>query len=176
MEYWRLVRKSARQKSLVVRLMRDVESNRFHVPIGFDALTRYRSEDLSLQATSWHNQVDLPETPFIRQFLAKYPEAKKEPVALDSFSAPLARRFVRRQMQLIREGSEPGPAFAQAEVDFSQQLLDMRRRQLGSLFGTDPLELHMRQEQEQLDSGLEALAQQRLEADAAQSEAHHQGR
>ncbi|EFJ51601.1 hypothetical protein VOLCADRAFT_120480 [Volvox carteri f. nagariensis] len=164
MEYWRLVKTSTRQKSLVVRLMRDVESNHFHIPIGFDALTRYRTEDLSLQSTALSHQVDLPEKTFLRAFLAKYPEAKNEPVALGSFTPSMARRFVQRQMQLMREGSNQAAAFAQAELDFSQQLLDMRRRQLGSLFGSDPLELQLQQEQEQLDEGLVTLAQQRLEA------------
>ncbi|GLC46318.1 hypothetical protein PLESTB_000998500 [Pleodorina starrii] len=171
MEYWRLVKKTARQKGLVVRLMRDIESNHFHVPIGYDALTRYRSEDLSLQATSWSNQVDLPEKPLTRAFFAKYPEAKNEPLALDSFTPPIARRFTQRQMQLMQAGSDRATAFAQAELDLSQQLTDMRRRQMGSLYGADPLELQLQQEQEQLDSGLGALAQQRLEAGGARAEA-----
>lgn len=48
MEYWRLVKNSGRQQSLMVRLMRDVESGHFHVPIGFDALKRYTDDYLAI--------------------------------------------------------------------------------------------------------------------------------
>ncbi|PNH12724.1 hypothetical protein TSOC_000295 [Tetrabaena socialis] len=144
MEFWRLLEKPLQHKTLMVKLLRNIESGHFAVPKALDVLTRYRTEPVSLSISE---------------------PAKDDPVALDSFQGPLARRFTQRQMQLMRAGASKAAAFELAEVEFSEKLQQLRSRQLGAM-GSSPLELMQQQEQEQLDAGLEALAQQRLPAPA----------
>ncbi|KAG2498811.1 hypothetical protein HYH03_003004 [Edaphochlamys debaryana] len=139
--------------------MRDVESGQFAAPRAFDVLSRYRTEQLSLN-TSDRPRIQLPEAPFVRAFLQKYPEAKSEPVALNSFAPPLARQFAQRQLELIQSGQDTAAAFAQAEKDFAARIQALRSRYLASATGsTNPLELLRQAEQEALDAGLEALAE-----------------
>lgn len=40
MEFWRLVAKPLRQRSLVTKLMRDLDSGQFKVPASYDILSR----------------------------------------------------------------------------------------------------------------------------------------
>ncbi|GFR43998.1 hypothetical protein Agub_g5144 [Astrephomene gubernaculifera] len=166
MEFWKLVQQPVRHKNLVVKLMRDIESGNFIAPKAYDVLIRYPTEQLSLGMTQLP-KVDLPEKPLIKAFLQKYPEAKYEPVALDSFRPPLARRFVQRQVQLMQAGSDTASAFTQAEKELAEPLKALSRPQLSSASGSNPVELLLAQEQEQLDAGLGALAAQRAGAAAA---------
>ncbi|PNW75531.1 hypothetical protein CHLRE_12g530500v5 [Chlamydomonas reinhardtii] len=175
MEFWRLVVRPTRRANLVAKLMRDLESGHFAAPKALDVLTQYRTEQLSYSLTGIP-RVTLPEKPLIRAFLQKYPEARAEPVALDSFTPPLARQFAQRQLQLMQAGAAREQAFTQAEQELAGRLQALRSRLLGSAATAlsegaqaavpgpaasgvrGMVELLQQEEQEALDAGLEALA------------------
>ncbi|KAG2453422.1 hypothetical protein HYH02_001645 [Chlamydomonas schloesseri] len=177
MEFWRLVARPTRRANLVAKLMRDLESGHFAAPKALDVLTQYRTEQLSFSLTGIP-RVTLPEKPLIRAFLQKYPEARAEPVALDSFNPPLARQFAQRQLQLMQAGAAQEQAFAQAEQELAGRLQALRSRLMGSAApalaaaagqgsqappavaapARGMVELLQQEEQEALDGGLEALA------------------
>lgn len=157
MEFWRLVAKPLRQRSLVTKLMRDLDSGQFKVPASYDILSRYRTEQLCLDG-KFALKVSLPEKPLVREFLRRYPEARSEPVALDSFRPPLARQFAQRQLQLMQSGADRAGAFRQVEQEFATQLAALRSRQLAA---AGALDLLQRQEQEALEEGAGHVAQLR---------------
>ncbi|KAG2438710.1 hypothetical protein HXX76_005256 [Chlamydomonas incerta] len=183
MEFWRLVVRPARRANLVAKLMRDLESGHFAAPKALDVLTQYRTEQLSYSLTGIP-RATLPDKPLIRAFLRKYPEARAEPVALDSFTPPLARQFAQRQLHLMQAGAAREQAFAQAEQEMAGRLQALRSRLLGSAAPAlaaagqagqaavpgrgasdvrGMVELLQQEEQEALDAGLEALASTALQ-------------
>ena len=54
-------------------------------------------------------------------------QARAEPVALDSFTPPLARQFAQRQLQLMQAGAAREQAFTQAEQELAGRLQALRR-------------------------------------------------
>lgn len=66
-------------------------------------------------------KIEYPEDPLIESYYARHPEAKMVPFSLQSFDAPIARRFALRQMQLIEEGLSRREARNRTEAEFKAE-------------------------------------------------------
>jgi len=56
------------------------------------------------------------------ELFQRYPEVRMSPYALNLSHPSLARRFVNRQLQLMREGAARPAAFSQVEGDMKAEL------------------------------------------------------
>mmetsp|Transcript_30335 Transcript_30335/g.67265 ORF Transcript_30335/g.67265 Transcript_30335/m.67265 type:complete len:109 (+) Transcript_30335:170-496(+) len=68
-------------------------------------------------------RLSFPESDLIREFYKKYPEAKEQPVVLNSFKMPLAKQFALHQLKLMQQDKLPqAEAFEKTAKVFREQL------------------------------------------------------
>ncbi|GAB4815620.1 hypothetical protein N2152v2_008076 [Parachlorella kessleri] len=65
--------------------------------------------------------ITFPEDRLLAAYYSKHPEAKLEPIAINSFEPSTPLRFVHRQMELMEGGVPRKQAFQQVEQEFTAQ-------------------------------------------------------
>lgn len=150
----KIFRKAWPPPNLLKQCMRGVESGVFQAPRAFDVLYRYRSEELKTRYP-FPTQYFFPEAPLIEQFYARYPEAKSEPVKLNSFVPPLAKRVALRQLALMEQGMTESDARERADGEYEEQIKGLLQSQQTT---TAFIRLVQQDEEQQLDQALKELA------------------
>eukprot|EP00200_Dunaliella_tertiolecta_P001533 CAMPEP_0202351630 /NCGR_PEP_ID=MMETSP1126-20121109/8186_1 /ASSEMBLY_ACC=CAM_ASM_000457 /TAXON_ID=3047 /ORGANISM="Dunaliella tertiolecta, Strain CCMP1320" /LENGTH=113 /DNA_ID=CAMNT_0048943761 /DNA_START=251 /DNA_END=592 /DNA_ORIENTATION=+ len=91
-------------------------------------------------------KVMLPENRLMHKFYMRHPEARLEPVPLQSFEPPIAKQFAIRQLQLMQQGKgkfSEDEAFALTEKEFMGRI-----QVLASHRGGAPARLNLVQQDE----------------------------
>ncbi|MEW5299420.1 MAG: hypothetical protein WDW38_004562 [Sanguina aurantia] len=150
--------KPKREPGLLSKYMRDIESGCFEVPRSFDILRRYETEELKLRHSK-ALELRFPENTLMKEFYVQHPEAKLEPVTLNSFQMPLAKQFAVRQLQLMETGVSKAAAYKAVEEELQPRILAVQRGELAS--GTH-LELAQREEEQALDAALKLFMEKKM--------------
>jgi len=120
--FFDVVRKR-REPGLLLKFMRELDSGLYETPKSFNVLAGYRTEELKLQKGISLMRLSFPESDLIREFYKKYPEAKEQPVVLNSFKMPLAKQFALHQLKLMQQDKLPqAEAFEKTAKVFREQL------------------------------------------------------
>ncbi|KAI8468010.1 MAG: hypothetical protein J3K34DRAFT_428725 [Monoraphidium minutum] len=107
--------------TLVQRMLRLVEHERFEAPKAWPVLTRFRPAELTLQHRA-PPAMEFTHNTFYRHLYKRYPEVRMAPFALNLPHPSLARRFVSRQVELMRGGLEQRAAFRAVEGELRSEL------------------------------------------------------
>jgi len=119
--------KHRRAPALINRSLRALDSGQFAVPLTYHIMFRFPAEEVK-NAQSMPLKLRLPEERLMLKFYNQHPEAKLEPVALQSFAQPLAKAFALRQLQLMRNRLSESEAFSMAQQEFQAQLQTLQSR------------------------------------------------
>ncbi|KAF5831052.1 hypothetical protein DUNSADRAFT_13663 [Dunaliella salina] len=137
--------KPRRAPALVHRALRNLDSGQYAVPASYQVLLRFPAEELKNKQRKPMKAL-LPENHLMHKFYIRHPEARLEPVPLQSFKPPLAKQFASRQLQLMQQGKGKvceDEAFALAEKEFMGRI-----QSLASHRGGMPARLSLVQQDE----------------------------
>lgn len=109
--------------TLVARMLRVAEHELFEPPRAWPVLARFPPAELLARHPEPPRTRFSDATLYLQLFKAR-PEVRSAPLALNDArrARPLARRFVERQVQLMRGGLGRERAFRRAEEEFKQEL------------------------------------------------------
>jgi len=107
--------------TLALKLLRAVESERFKAPIAWSVFCRYPTAELRIQYPK-PPRISFSDHSLYQDLYASYPQVRLQAFVLNSPHPSLARRFVERQLQLMREGLEKKAAFRAAELEMVKEL------------------------------------------------------
>lgn len=146
---------------IVKKLMRSVDSSNFVTPIGWDVISRYRSEELKLRYPP-PKTLHPPEDKLYSRVFKQFPEGKMQPVTLNSATPSLVRQFVDDQVLHMNRGMTEEEAYEAARQRHQPQL-----EALGQAKGTaNFVSLKQREEEEQLEEAVRKLYISQAEAKA----------
>ncbi|GBF89517.1 hypothetical protein Rsub_02089 [Raphidocelis subcapitata] len=107
--------------TLLQKLLRVVEHPAFEPPKAWSVLSRFPPAELSLQRRA-PPAMEFSHNTFYQQLFAAYPEVRMSPYALNQRHPSLARRFVTRQLALMRGGMARPAAFRAVEAEMRPEL------------------------------------------------------
>ncbi|CAM6103533.1 unnamed protein product [Calypogeia fissa] len=114
---------------LLTKTRRLIKGNIIKKPLWFDAVSRVPPQAIRVRDGK-APKIELPEDRFVKSYLARHPEAQCQPFVLNSFEAPVARRFACQMMELLELGYSEDWARDHVEASLAAEEKAMRKRNL----------------------------------------------
>lgn len=112
---------------LLTKTRRLIKGNIIKKPLWFDAVSKIPPQSIRVRDGK-APKIELPEDRLVRSYLARHPEAQCTAFALNSFEAPVARRFAAQVLELLELGYSEAWARDAAEANLAAEEKAARRR------------------------------------------------
>lgn len=108
-----------KQQPLLKRVGDLVRAGVIEPPVWLDIAKRHPPVEVAMRGGKKPPAIEFPEDRLMQSYYARHPEAKLEPIWLDSTDPPTGKRYALRQLVLMQHGMSRTAARRQVDAEFA---------------------------------------------------------